>query len=124
MGLRMKSRKSSSSLRKFLANGSLRQNSLAIANAMAWCTQTPTRGALSTGLFSGLFRGSGPEGPSGDPVPGGADPKTSRDVLPLSLGGLDMDMLGLRLGTLAPDPESQNNLSYSKPFARRPVQCS
>ena len=31
--------KSLSSLRKFLANGSLRQNSLAIANAMAWCTQ-------------------------------------------------------------------------------------
>ena len=30
--------KTSSSLRKFLANGRLRQNSLAIANAMAWCT--------------------------------------------------------------------------------------
>ena len=27
------------SLRKFLANGRLRRNSLAIANAMAWCTQ-------------------------------------------------------------------------------------
>ena len=27
------------SLRKFLANGRLLQNSLAIANAMAWCTQ-------------------------------------------------------------------------------------
>ena len=27
------------SLRKFLANGRLRQDSLAIANAMAWCTQ-------------------------------------------------------------------------------------
>ena len=33
------------SLRKFLANGRLRQNSLAIADAMAWCTQPPTRGA-------------------------------------------------------------------------------
>ena len=32
--------KISSSLRKLLANGSLRQNSLAIANAMAWCTQS------------------------------------------------------------------------------------
>ena len=31
--------KMSASLRKFLANGRLRQNSLAIANAMAWCTQ-------------------------------------------------------------------------------------
>ena len=31
--------KISFSLRKFLANGRLRQNSLAIANAMAWCTQ-------------------------------------------------------------------------------------
>ena len=31
--------KMSSSLRNLLANGSLRQNSLAIANAMAWCTQ-------------------------------------------------------------------------------------
>ena len=31
--------KISSSLRKFPANGSLRQNSLANANAMAWCTQ-------------------------------------------------------------------------------------
>ena len=30
------------SLRKFLANGHLRQNSLAIANAMAWCTQIGT----------------------------------------------------------------------------------
>ena len=29
------------SLRKFLANGRLWQNSLAIANAMAWCTQIP-----------------------------------------------------------------------------------
>ena len=27
-----------SSLRKFAANGSLRQDSLAIVNAMAWCT--------------------------------------------------------------------------------------
>ena len=34
--------KISFSLRKFLANGRLRQNSLAIANAMAWCTQAPT----------------------------------------------------------------------------------
>ena len=31
--------KISFSLRKFLTNGRLRQNSLAIANAMAWCTQ-------------------------------------------------------------------------------------
>ena len=31
--------KLSFSLREFLANGRLRQNSLAIANAMAWCTQ-------------------------------------------------------------------------------------
>ena len=30
------------SLRNFLANGSLRQKSLAIANAMAWCTQSPS----------------------------------------------------------------------------------
>ena len=30
------------SLRKLLANGRLRQNSLAIANAMAWCTQYRT----------------------------------------------------------------------------------
>ena len=30
------------SLRKFLANGSPRQNSLAIANAMAWCSQSCT----------------------------------------------------------------------------------
>ena len=34
--------KISSLLRKFLANGSLRQNLLAIANAMAWCTQPLT----------------------------------------------------------------------------------
>ena len=39
MVLRMKWSKNSFSLRKFLANGRLRQNSLAIANAMAWCTQ-------------------------------------------------------------------------------------
>ena len=54
--------KSSSSLRKFLANGCLRQNSLAIANAMAWCTQkrrpvtihpdtTPSFNAKSPGKF-------------------------------------------------------------------------
>ena len=36
--------KISSSLRKFLANGSSRQNSLAIANAMAWCTQFQSLG--------------------------------------------------------------------------------
>ena len=34
--------KCSSSLYKFLANGRLRQNSLAIANATAWCTQVQT----------------------------------------------------------------------------------
>ena len=41
--------KNLSSLRKFLATGSLRQNSLAIANAMAWCTQV--------GPWGGPFRG-------------------------------------------------------------------
>ena len=35
-----------SSLRKFLANGSLRQISLAIANAMAWCTQSRGRAGV------------------------------------------------------------------------------
>ena len=34
--------KISSSLQKFVANGSLRQNSLAIENAMVWCTQSRT----------------------------------------------------------------------------------
>ena len=33
-----------SSLRTFLANGRLRLNSLAIANAMAWCTQVACQG--------------------------------------------------------------------------------
>ena len=38
-GIRQRMPKISSSLRKFLADGSLRQNSLANANAMAWCTR-------------------------------------------------------------------------------------
>ena len=35
--------KNLSSLRKLLPNGSLRQNSLVIANAIAWCTQVGIR---------------------------------------------------------------------------------
>ena len=39
------------SLRNFLANGSLRQNSLATANAMAWCTQLRAQHGESRGGY-------------------------------------------------------------------------
>ena len=41
--------KFSFSLRKFVANGRLRQNSPAIANAMAWCTQFQTNHVVISG---------------------------------------------------------------------------
>ena len=43
--------KLSFSLRKFLANGRLRQNSLVIANAMAWCTQDRSNTGSAEMLF-------------------------------------------------------------------------
>ena len=45
------------SLRKSLANGCLRQNSLAIANVMAWCTQSRT--APPVGGWKHGFAGMG-----------------------------------------------------------------
>ena len=47
--------KMSSSLRKSLANGSLRQTSLAIANAMAWCTQHQSKKFMFMCLSLFLF---------------------------------------------------------------------
>ena len=49
----------SSSLRRFLANGSLRQNALAIANAMAWCTQNRTGSVFALPIRCNNFRLTG-----------------------------------------------------------------
>ena len=80
--------KISSSLRKYLANGSLRQNSLAIANAMAWCTQLGKSGKNPKNLrrvsetptpsgrfgYFVLFSARGGEGES-EPPGGGVSPR-------------------------------------------------
>ena len=89
MILRMKLRKFRPREAEILANGSLRQNSLAIANAMAWCTQNPNLNFLVR-IFSGgvgVFHVKG-WGPKSSVCP-------SKPGKPNFFGGISRDFAGI-----------------------------